>query len=111
MPTETPQSTSRRTPPKKCPNDSPRARSSASSTAISIAAFAMWCPCTGRSSAETSAASSSRPSSRGIRWWISTCCAASTYSDEYVGSSPATHSPQPSPSLVIALTSRMSRSV
>src|SRR5437868_4009930 len=37
MPTETPQSTSRRTPPKKCPNDSPRARSSASSTAISIA--------------------------------------------------------------------------
>ena len=40
-----------------------------------------------------------------------TCCAPSTYSDEYSGASVATHSPQPSASGVAARTRRMSRSV
>ena len=53
--------------------------------------------------------------SRGTRTFVITRAAPSTYSDEYVGSSPATHSPQPSittPSCsTCALTRRMRRLV
>jgi hypothetical protein len=42
---------------------------------------------------------------------MSTSQAPSTYSEEYSGSSPATHSPQPTPASVTALSRRTSRSV
>ncbi len=83
MPTLTPLGTLDLVAPRKSAKDRPSARSSASSTAISSAAFAIGCPLTGASVPATSSAETG-PSRcrRGTSWVLIVSAAPSTYSAE-----------------------------
>ena len=83
MPTLTPLGTRVLVAPRNSANERPSARSSASSTAISSAAFAIGWPLTGaRMPATSSAATGPSPCRRGTSWVLIVIAAPSTYSAE-----------------------------
>src|ERR1700734_1534399 len=99
MPTDTPQGPRSLVAPSSRANERPAARSSASSTAVSMAALDIQCPLNAASAGPTAAPSTCpREKSLGSMNRLSTSTDASTYSAEYSGSDRATPSPQPSDS-------------